>query len=189
MSETVPDYSEYLDDEPVGENLMARIEGLAQDQLSADTRVANLDDQLTEAKAVLRRICEVSLPLLLEEAGLHLSTITTPSGITVKVSEAIRGSIPKGKEEPAFKWLEENNNGKLIKRTFAIEFGKEEEKWADKFERDCAQRKKPLNIKRKKGVHPQTLQSFVRQQLDAGKHIPMDVFGVYRQRFTKVSVK
>ncbi len=127
MADSIPDYSEFQDDEVIGPNLMARIEGLANDQLSADTRVANLEEQLGEAKAVLRRISEVALPLLLEEAGLHMSTITTPSGITVKVAEAIRGNIPKGKEEPAFKWLEDNNNGKLIKRTFAIEFGKGDE--------------------------------------------------------------
>ncbi len=85
--------------------------------------------------------------------------------------------------------VEDNKNGKLIKRTFAIEFGKGDEKWADKFERDCAQRVKPLNIKRKKGVHSGTLQAFIKKALEEGVDIPLDVFGAYRQRFAKIKMK
>lgn len=183
------DYSEFKSDEPVGENLMARIQGLAQEQIAAETRIASLDEQLAEAKAALRNVKEVQLPELLDEAELGDSIITTPAGYKVQLGVAIRGSIPKVMESKAFLWLEEHENGKLIKRTFAIEFGKGDETWANKFERDCAQRKRPLNIKRKKGVHPQTLQSFVRQQLDEGVDFPMDLFGVFRQRFAKVTVK
>ena len=38
-------------------------------------------------------------------------------------------------------------------------------------------------------VNPQTLQAFVRQSLEAGEKIPMDLLGVYRQRQAKVKVK
>ena len=77
---------------------------------------------------------------------------------------------------------------RLIKRLFSIEFGREEEKWADKFERDCKQRKKQLHLKRKKFVHPQTLQAFIRGQLEEGVAVPLDIFGVFRQRFVKVAL-
>lgn len=183
------DYSEFKSDEPVGENLMARIQGLAQEQIAAEARIASLDEQLAEAKTALRNVREVRLPELLDEAELGDSIITTPAGHKVQLGVAIRGTIPTVTEEKAFAWLEENKNGKLIKRTFAIEFGKGDEAWANKFERDCAQRKRPLNLKRKKGVHPQTLQSFVRQQLEEGVDFPMDLFGVFRQRFAKVTLK
>lgn len=188
MTEAAYDYSEFKSEE-IGGNLMSRIQGLAQDMLDAELRVANLDAQLAEAKATFRNLAEKAMPDLLDEAELGASTIETPAGHVIKMTEAIRGSIPKGKEAPAFKWLEEHDNGNLIKRTITIDFGKNEDKWADKFERDCAQRKKPLNLKRKKAVAPQTLCAFVRVQLDEGVAIPMDVFGVYRQRMAKVKVK
>ncbi len=183
------DYSDFQQEDAIGGNLMSRIEGLAQEQLDAEARVAALEEQLAEAKAVALSIKEHKLPDLLDSADLGESTITTPAGHIIKMGEAIRGSIPKGKEQPAFDWLENNKNGRLIKRTFTIEFGKGDEAWADKFERDCARRKRPLNLKRKQGVHPQTLQAFVRQQLDEGVKIPMETFGVYRQRFASVKVK
>ena len=188
MTNPAYDYGEF-EGEAIGGNLMTRIEGLAQDHLDAEARVASLEEQLTEAKAIRRDIAEKQLPDLLDEAGLGDSTINTPAGHIVKMSETIRGSIPKGNEQPAFEWLEDHDNGALIKRTFTIEFGKGDDKWADKFERDCRQRKKSLNIKRKMAVNPMSLQSFVRQQLDAGVAIPMDVFGVFRQRFAKVKLK
>ncbi len=183
------DYGEFADDEDIGGNLMARIEGLATDFIAAETRVANLEAQLVEAKASVRLIEEKSLPDLLDEAQLSDSKISTPSGLEVSMSEVIRGSIPKGNEEPAFAWLEKYKHGALIKRKFVIEFGKDQEKWANKFQRDCAQRKRSLNLKRSKSVNPQSLCAFVRGQLKEGIDIPMKTFGVFRQRFAKVKVK
>lgn len=183
------DYGAFQGGDTVGDNLMSRIEGLAQEQLDAEMRVDHLTEQLAEAKATHRILAEKKMPELLDEADLGESEIVTPAGHKIKLHEVIRGSIPKGNEEAAFKWLEDNHNANLIKRTFAIEFGKDQEKWADKFERDCNQRKKALNIKRKKGVHAGTLQAFIKKSLDDGVPIPLDVFGAYRQRFAKIKMK
>lgn len=183
------DYSEFQDEDGPGENLMTRIEGLAKEAVDAEVRVAHLIEQLAEANASLKLVLEKKLPELLDEADLGESTINTPAGHEIKMSTIIRGSISKDNQAKAFKWLEDNNNGGLIKRNIIIDFGKGEEKWADKFERDCAQRKKPLNLKRKMAVNPQTLQAFVRQSLEEGVKIPMEILGVYRQRMAKVKVK
>ena len=187
MSNTY-DYSDYRDDrvEP-GANILARLSGLVDDQLHAEARVARLEQELQQAKETLRHISENQLPALMEEA--QMDAFTTQSGAVVKIDQRIRGSIPKATEAQAFAWLEEHGHERLIKRQFVVEFGKEEDKWADKFERDLAQRKRPLAVKRKKTVAPQTLQSFVRGQLEEGVVIPMDTFGVFRQRFAKVKVK
>ncbi len=182
------DYRSWENDEPGG-NLMSRIEGLAQEQLDAQARVEALEAQLAEAKAALTLVKETKLPNLLEEAQLGKSKVVTPGGIVINLKEAIRGSIPKGKEEPAHEWLEENGNGKLIKRVVTIDFNKDQEAWARKFMKDCSQRKKPLNLKLVRGVHASTLRAFIKSALSEGVAIPLDIFGAYRQRFTDVKVK
>ena len=182
------DYSKWETQEPGG-NLMARIEGLAQEQLDANARVEALELQLAEAKEAAVLVSERKLPMLLEEAGLGKSKIVTPGGLEIKLSEAIRGSIPKGKEDDAHTWLEDNGNGELIKRTATIIFAKDQEAWAAKFVRDCKQRKRPLNLKITRGVHVGTLRAFIKDCLAKGVPIPLDVFGAYRQQFTKVKVK
>lgn len=186
---TEHDYSAWTDGAEPGGNLMSRIEGLAQEQLDAASRVQSIEVQLAEAKAAFRLVSERKLPDLLEEAELDHSKITTPGGMVIDVKETIRGSIPKGKEEPAFAWLEDSGNSNLIKRTITIDFAKDQEKWAAKFIRDCRQRKKPLNLKNKKGVNTNTMNAFIKQALKDGVSIPLDIFGAYRQRYSTVKVK
>lgn len=188
-TDTAYDYSNWETDIDAGSNLMARIEGLAQEQLDAQARVEALEAQLAEAKVAVTVVKEHKLPNLLEEAQLGKSKVVTPGGIVINLKEVIRGTIPKGKEDPAHEWLEENGNGALIKRTVTIDFNKDQEAWARKFMADCNKRKKPLNLKLVRGVHASTLRSFVKTALAEGIAIPMDVFGVYRQRFTDVKVK
>ena len=188
MKSPTYDYSDYKDDKiPAGANILARIGGIARDQLHAEARVEQLNKELRAAKEALRHISENVMPSIMEEAGQAEDMVV--DGMKITINTAIRGSIPKGNEVQAFSWLEKHGHARIIKRQFTIDFGKDDDKWADKFERDLAQRKKPLNTKRKKTVHPQTLQAFVRGQLEEGTAIPMDTFGVFRQRFAKVAVK
>lgn len=179
------DYSEFKDGP--GDNILAQIASKAKEQVAAEAKVARLEEQLKEAQAELRMIAEQELPALMDAA--EQVKLTTKDGIEIQVAEAIRANIPEANKDKAFSWLEDNNHGRLIKREFKIEFGKDEEAWANKFERDLAKRKKPLRVSRKKAVNPQTLSAFVREQLAEGVSLPMDLLGVFRQRFTKVKVK
>lgn len=181
------DYSDYKPEEEVSDNAATVLAQLAQEQVAAEALIASLEEQLTSAKAALNEVKERRIPAVMDE--LDLERFTTRDGVDIKISEQIRGSIPKAKEAEAFNWLESNDNANLIKRTFTIQFGKDEDKWADKFERDLARRKKPLAVKREKKVSPQTLQAFVMGRLAEGHDFPMELFGVYRQRFAKVTVK
>ncbi len=188
MTTETYDYTDFKDDKrEVGANMLARLSGLAVEQVHAQARVLQLEQELKQAKETFRHISENQMPKLMEEA--EMEDFTNKDGVSITIDSVIRGSIPAATANQAFDWLEDHGNGGLIKREFKIDFGKDDDKWADKFERDLAQRKKPLNVKRKKAVHPQSLQAFVRGQLSEGVPIPMDVFGVYRQTFAKVNIK
>ena len=50
----------------------------------------------------------------------------------------------------------------------------------------CSDQNRAANLERK--VEPMTLQAFIKEHLAAGKDIPLDIFGVYRQRIAKVEV-
>lgn len=179
------DYSDFKDGP--GDNVLARISGLALDQKEAEAEVARCEEALKKAQEKLRDIAEHQLPALMDEA--EVKECVTKDGIKVKIVEKIRGSIPATTAEKAFAWLEDKGFGKLIKREFKIEFGKGDEAWAKKFEADLRKRKKPLKFDIKRGVHPSTLASFVTEQLQEGVDIPLDTFGVYRQRSSKIDFK
>ncbi len=179
------DYSDFKDGP--GDNVLARISGLALDQKEAEAEVARCEEALKKAQERLRDISEHQLPALMDEA--EVKECVTKDGIKVKIVEKIRGSIPKDNADRAFGWLEEHGHGKLVKREFKIEFGKGDEAWAKKFQQDLDKRKKKLKYEVKRGVHPSTLASFVTEQLQEGVDIPLDTFGVYRQRSSKIDFK
>ena len=179
------DYSEFQS--KVGDNLLARLSGLALDQKKAEAEVARLEEELKKAQANLRDIAEHQIPSLMEEVGMK--EFITEEGVKIKVVEKIRGSIPEANAEKAFAWLEKMEYDNIVKREFKITFGKEEEDWARKFESDLKKRKKKLNFVVKRGIHPSTLASFVSELLKEGVDIPLDLFGVYRQRLSKIEYK
>ncbi len=172
--------------EELGDNAMQRLAGLAKEQLDAEALVAGVEERLKEAQAALNNIYMTRLPDLMDE--LHLTEFSTDNGLKIKIRQKIRGSIPKDHESEAFKWLEDHDNGNMIKRQCVIQFGLAEEGWARKFMADCRKRKKQLNMKVERKVPPPTLQSWVKAQLEDGVTIPMELFGVFRQRFTKVEI-
>lgn len=187
MTSETYDYSEFEDEEVViGDNALSRLSGLAREQAHAEARVARLELELKEAKENLRDISERKLPNLMDDVGME--TFTTQEGMEIRISTTIRGSINKSNEAEAFQYLEDNGNGSLIKRQFTVDFGKDEEERALEFSKMLSDDEKGFNVKSKKSVHPQSLSSFVREQLEKGVAIPMETLGVYRQRFSKVKI-
>lgn len=162
----MPDY-DYSGEMPkAGDNILKTVASVAMDQKKAELEVARLEEKLNEAKELLRSISEDRLPGIMADA--QQSELTTADGIKVSVKNKVYGSIPKGNPEPGLALLEELGSGNLIKRAFTILFGKGDEAWAKKFAADLAKRKKPLNHKVERTVHPQTLQAYVREKLEEG---------------------
>lgn len=185
MSEdSIPDYSDFKDEAPaVGGNLMTALISLADQKQAADAEVARLEALLDEAKKNQQRITEHEIPKLMD--GLE-GKINLPDGRVIEVGEKIRASIGGDKKPVAMRWLNDNGHGSLIKRRFVVEFSRGQEDWAKKFEAQLEASDVPLNVKREYNVHWQTLDAFVREQLETGAELPLDLFGVFRQRFAKI---
>lgn len=179
----VPDYSEYQDENPIGDNLMKTVTDLADKMTAAESEMEKYQALLDEAKENHRRITEKEIPEALD--GLE-GDIKLPDGRVIQIAEKIRTHLSADSKPAALDWLDNNGHSALVKRRFIIEFGKGEDKWADKFANDLAKRKKPLNVKRERNVHPQTLTAFVKQSLEDGEDLPLKLFGVFRQRFAKM---
>lgn len=179
---TTPDYSDFQ--EGPGEGQLAELSKLADQQADADREVKRLEADLAKAKDKLRSISEQELPTLMDALGME--KFKTTSGLEIDIREVIRASIPKARADEAYKWLDENGHASIIKRMFAVSFGRDEEKWARKFAADLRRRKRDLAVDDIKKVESATLRAFVKGQLEAGVDIPMELFGVFRQRIAKI---
>lgn len=159
---------------------MERLTELARLQVAAESDVAQAEEWLKMAKEALRVINENALPELMDQMGME--TFTTKDGIKVDVKETIRASIPKAKAPEAMGWLRANGHNHMIKRQISVIAN------SDKQGEEIVQLVKGYEFTDNATVHPMTLGAFVREQMEAGADLPLDLLGVFRQRVSKVQV-
>jgi len=163
---------------------MKQLQELAEEQDRTEKELAKAERVVATIQARWKDVAERRLPELMDEIGL--SEFKTATGLNIKVNETIRASIPKPRAAEAFAWLIAHNHEALIKRTVSVSFGKGEEDAARAFT-DHLKTDLHIEYGDKASVHASTLSSFVKEKLEAGEDIPQDLFGVFRQRVSKVS--
>lgn len=182
MTETDP-YAEFRATEAqASAEAIKQLSDLSDKLLDAERQVAEAEDALKKAQDHRRDIAERQIPELMDQMGLE--EYKTNAGLKVKVKEIIRTSIPQKHKDKAFKWLEDNGHGGLIKRTLSVAFARDEQERAAAAQAEL--KKHFANVKQDMKVEPSTLRSFVSHQLAEGEEIPEDLFGVHRQREAKV---
>ena len=159
---------------------------LAEKQRDIETSIAQVEERLSKLRDELKEISERKLPEAMDD--LKFEEFKTSSGLKIKINERIRASIPASRMDEAVHWLDQHGHDKLVKRQFVILFNKDEESWANKFQADLNKRKRQVNCTQKKDIHNRTLVSFVSNELKEGHDLPLDLFGVFRQRVSSVEV-
>ena len=155
-----------------------KLDGVA--RLAAEA--ANLERQISEAeqllkdrKQALHKITDEQLPEALEEMGLQKFTLTDGAEISVKPIYA--ASIPADRREEAFQWLRDHAFGDLVKNNVTVTFGRGEDEDAKEFVDLCdAQGFAPRQLEK---VEPMTLKAWLRERVEAGDPIPLDLFGAF----------
>jgi len=159
----------------VDNNDLKQVAGLVRQQLLLEQRVEDLTAELKRAQADLAQISGETLPAALAEHGL--SELKMADGSKVTVSTVISASISKERSGSAHQWLRDNGFGDLIKNTVAINFGKGEDDKANELIRELET--EGYAVDQKEAVHPSTLKAFCKEQIEKGKEIPSELFGVY----------
>lgn len=140
-----------------------------------ELRVEELEEQLKEAKRELRSLTDEKLPQLLLELGV--SEFKLEDGTKVTVKNIYGATIPAARREEAYQWLRDHGHGDMIKNVISASFGMGEDQLAQKF-KDTA-KENGLICEQKMSVHSQTLKGFVRGEIEKGRDVPQDLFGVF----------
>lgn len=178
----IPDYSDEVE-KPEGGDL-AKLAALAQRQRSAEDVVKQCETRLRIAQAALAAIQEKQIPELMEQLGLL--DFRTETGLKIKVRKTLRCSTPEENRDACFKFLEDTGNGSVIKRGFTIMFGRDQESWARQFAAQLRRRKRAVNVVETRKVEPSTLNKTLREMLEAGKQVPLEIFKAYWQKSAEV---
>ena len=153
--------------------------------LDVQKEVTTLEDKLKKKKEEELKLSEQDIPNLMQKAGVAALKLTDGSSVEIKPYYGAR--IPASRTDEAFDWLRENNYGDLIKNNVTLTFGRNEDNVAKTLVDEL--RQKGHNVKQAEEVEPMTLKAFVREQIEKGKNVPADLFGVYVATRTKITTK
>lgn len=180
---------------------MSKLTSTVEEYEKVCTFLAKYEDLVERGKKRKQQLEEDEIPQILEvECGMQMCCL--PSGLRVEVKTDYYANIPaqstiekmKDREEAArlqerhdkaMEWIDQNAPH-VAKRKFEVMFNRDEQKLADKFERDLKQRKRPVNVVRGTTVHPQTLNALVRQLIDQNIQVPRDILGVHEKKVAKI---
>ena len=151
--------------------------------LETQNEIAKFEDKLKTFKTTETTLSEQTIPNLMQQAGVSLIKLKDGSSVEIKPFYAAR--IPSSKVEEAFEWLRTNGHGDLIKNNVMLTFGRNQDNEAKSLVAEL--REKGHNVKQAEKVEPMTLKAFVKEQIQDGKNVPSDLFGVYVASKTKIT--
>lgn len=180
---------------PASKQDLGALGALAQKLVDLEREIESDEEKLKQKKQDLKMLAEQDIPDMMQEIGVQRLELT--DGSLIEIKNVIQASIPsqsaidRAKEESkraelvvlqqqCFGWLRENGGADLIKNTVEVQFGRDEDKNCQQFTNSL--REQGLNHKRATTVHPGTLNSFMRERIEGGKEVPMELFRVFTGR-------
>ena len=175
----------YADFKAPSSNLNTVLNQLADELLEAQKELADAEAVVETKKNIVRDIAEKRIPDAVD--GVE-GKIDLGNDRTLEIKEEIRASVAGEKLAPAVQWLDENDYGGIVKRQLIFEFGKDDHEKVKKFKELMAPiiKEHKLVMKDKQAIHPQTLLAWVKERLKEGDNLPVETFGIFRQRTAKV---
>ena len=150
-----------------------------EDQLKID------EELLKDKKRDIEKISGEIIPTLLSEMGL--SSLKLADGSAVEVKPYYAANISVKNREAAYNWLRSNGLGDIIKNDVTVSFGRNEDNKAAEYA-NLAQ-SQGYQPTQKLKVEPMTLKALVRERIEKGIEMPMDIFNVFVGSRTKLTRK
>ena len=139
-----------------------------------DEAIDKTEQGLKGLKQERQKLTTELIPGVMDEMGVDRLDV---DGVTVTRKLIVSASISDEKREQAFGWLRDNGLDDIIKNDVVVSFGRGEDNAA----------KNAVGILREQGfdpdvkthIHPMTLKAFVKERVENGKPIDLDLFGAY----------
>ena len=147
--------------------------------VSNEKAVADLEEKLKEAKKKLRKVQEFDLPDAM--LACNMETFKTVDGLTVTVKETLTASISAKNKPLAAKWLLANDLGALVKEDVIIGFDNDSSDDVQ-FLLKLLTQNGITNIKTCDTINTTTVKSALKELLEQGKEVPLELFGAYFYR-------
>jgi hypothetical protein len=158
------------------------VDGDTTKQLSGHVRqMRSLEEQIADAEAHIKALKQQKhslateiIPNMMDQMGVERLDV---DGVSVVRKNVVHASIPPARKEEAFDWLRQNGHDDIIKNDIICSFGRGQDNEAGHVL--GALREQGYDPQQKVQVHPMTLKAFVREQIEQGANIDLEMFGAY----------
>jgi hypothetical protein len=154
----------------VGKNLSSMVRNLQ----SVEQQIFDAEQHLKSLKREKERLEIEAIPGLMSEMGVERVDV---DGLTVSVKLKVHASIPVDRRDEAFAWLRSEGLDDIIKNDVVITFGKGEDNVAGHVVGMLEEQ--GFYPETKTHIHSSTLRAFVKERIENGKPIDLDMFGAF----------
>lgn len=176
-----------LTQQPFSDEELSVVVKRAEELIALQADIETMEAVLAKKNAEANAIRMTLLPQLMSDIGLNNFQMTNGAAIVIKpfyqCSVSDKDPVLKDK---ALKWLRTNGAGSLIKHEFKAVLGIDAEKAVASLRGFL--NKKSIPFKDGQGVNAATLKSFMKEQVEAGKPFPMDIFKGYAGKIAEVEM-
>ena len=145
------------------------------DQLTID--INEKEEELKSLKLQKHLMSTEQIPAMMDEMGVQRLDV---ENLSVSLKPLINASIPQTRRDEAYQWLRDNGLDDIIKNDVIMSFGKGEDNMAGDIMYELEQR--GMHPEKKTHIHSMTLKAFIRERVEKGLPIDLDLFGAFVAR-------
>ena len=145
------------------------------DQLTID--INEKEEELKSLKLQKHKMSTEQIPAMMDEMGVQRLDV---ENLSVSLKPLINVSIPPTRRDEAYQWLRDNGLDDIIKNDVIMSFGKGEDNMAGDIMYELEQR--GMHPEKKTHIHSMTLKAFIRERVEKGLPIDLDLFGAFIAR-------
>ena len=173
-------FEEMFDDttlDKVQEGDMKNLSSLVKDLNQITLNINEKEEELKALKLQKHKMSTEQIPSMMDEMGVQRLDV---ENLSVTLRPLINASIPQTRREEAFQWLRDNGLDDIIKNDVIMSFGKGEDNMAGDIMYELE--KRGMHPEKKTHIHSMTLKAFIRERVENGLPIDLDMFGAFVAR-------
>lgn len=166
---------------------LERVKDVARQVRSLEVEREQLEERLSTIKRQLQSLLERDLVKVLGEAAMTSFSLERDGNLPALTFEKVTyysAKIPEDKEVEAFGWLHDEGHGDLVKTQISVALGMGDRELAQQVENAITEA--GADFSSKLSVHPATLKSFVKTEVEAGRALPLELFGAHIGETVKI---
>ena len=173
-------FEEMFDDttlDKVQEGDMKNLSSLVKDLNQITLNINEKEEELKALKLQKHKMSTEQIPSMMDEMGVQRLDV---ENLSVTLKPLINASIPQTRREEAYQWLRDNGLDDIIKNDVIMSFGKGEDNMAGDIMYELE--KRGMHPEKKTHIHSMTLKAFIRERVENGLPIDLDMFGAFVAR-------